>query len=238
MSIKPATIDALHQVSTATLASQLFQRGFRNCFLVGLTARNPSASSFVGEAFTLRYIPAREDIDEVGVFRDPEYPQRKAVESIGPGQVLVMDCRGETRTGSIGSILATRVQARGAVAVVTDGSIRDSGDIAKMDFPIYSAGVSAGLSLSAHHAVDMQVPVGCAGVPIFPGDVLVGDHDGVICIPREIVDEVAMAALEQEKIETFVLERIKAGGTIFDNYPPTADTVEAFRRAHAAHPPA
>jgi regulator of RNase E activity RraA len=228
------TIAALSRTSTATLATQLFRRGLRNQFLAGLAPLNPAAASFVGTAFTLRYIPSREDLDVVGVFQDERHPQRRAIEEVGPGEVLVIDARSYTRTGSIGSILASRVQHRGAVGVVTDGSVRDSTEIRAMTLPVYTGGVSAGLSLSGHHAVDVQVPIGCAGVPVFPGDVLVGDGEGVVCIPRHLADEVAVDGLRQEETEAFVLERIRGGASIFGNYPPSQETLEAFERSRGS----
>ena len=161
-SLDPVVLDLLRQASTATLCTQLFKRGLRNTFLAGLRPLNPSHARFVGEAFTLRYIPAREDIDVLDVFNDYDHPQRKAVESVGPGQVLVIDCRGETRAAAAGHILVTRLLQRGAAALVTDGSLRDSPEIARTPFPVFAAGASAMVNLALHHAVDMQVPIGCA----------------------------------------------------------------------------
>lgn len=220
--------ELLGQASTATLQTQLFRRGLRNTFLFRLRPLNPSAARFVGEALTLRHIPAREDIDVVEVFEDYDHPQRKAVETVGPGQVLVMDCRGEPRAASAGHILATRMRRRGAVALVTDGSVRDSPKIARMDFPVFAAGVSASTNLSLHHAVDINVPIGCAGVPVFPGDFLVGDEEGVIVIPRHLATEIARPAAEQELLEDFIVERVGEGATLPGTYPPNARTLQDY----------
>ena len=198
---------ALFLVSTATLTTQLMARGLRNTFLAGLRPLNPSASRMVGTAFTLRYIPGREDLDVLSVFADPEHPQRKAVEPVAPGQVLVMDCRGHGRAASLGGILATRLFRRGVAGIVTDGAVRDSSTFAGLDLPAYSAGVSATTNLVQHHAVDLQVPIGCAEVPVYPGDVMVGDSDGVVCIPRELARDVARDAVAQEHLEEFVQAR-------------------------------
>lgn len=230
--LEPLDVEVLQllgRASTATLTTQMFNRGLRNTFLFGLQPLNPRATRFVGEAFTLRYIPGREDLDVVEDFEDPDHPQRKAIESVGEGQVLVVDCRGEARAGAAGNILVTRVMRRGAVAMVTDGSLRDSPLIARMDFPVFSAGVSASMSLTIHHAMDFQLPIGCAGVPVFPGDVLVGDEEGVVVIPRHVAPLVAEAAVEQERLEEFLLKRVDEGHALPGTYPPDAETLAAYR---------
>jgi regulator of RNase E activity RraA len=225
------TLEALSRASTATLQTQLFSRGLRNTFLFGLRPLDPDCAQFVGEAFTLRYIPAREDKDMLSAFQDPCHPQRLAIESVGPGQVLVMDCRGEGRAASAGQILTTRLQRRGAMALVTDGSVRDSPQIRRMGFPVFTSGVSATTNLVLHHAVDMQVPIGCCGVPVFPGDVLVGDEEGVVVVPRHLAVEIAAPAAEQEELERFILDRIRAGAALPGTYPPNEATLAAFRAA-------
>lgn len=225
------TIEVLGRASTATLQTQLFSRGLRNTFLFGLRPLAPDTSRFVGEAFTLRYIPAREDIDVLDAFQDPAHPQRLAIESVGPGQVLVMDCRGEGRAASAGHILMTRLQHRGAAALVTDGSVRDSPQIRRAAFPVFTSAVSASTNLMLHHAVDMQVPIGCAGVPVFPGDILVGDEEGVVVIPRHLAAQVAQPAAEQEELEKFILSRVRAGASLPGTYPPDDATLTAFRAA-------
>ena len=217
-------VAALRTVSTATLTTQLMSRGLRNTFLAGLRVHNPGCARMVGTAFTLRYIPAREDLDVLSVFQDPDHPQRKAVETVGPGEVLVMDCRGQGRAASLGGILGTRLLRRGAAGVVTDGSVRDSPTFAGLDLPAYSAGVSATTNLVQHHAVDLQVPIGCAEVAVYPGDVMVGDAEGVVCVPRELAREVARDALAQEHLEEFVQAEIDAGAALPGVYPPNQET--------------
>jgi regulator of RNase E activity RraA len=234
MSIAPETRARLAGISTATLQTQLFKRGLRNTFLYGLRPLNPAAASFVAEAFTLRYIPAREDLDVIAGFNDPGHPQRKAIESVPEGQALVMDSRGDGRAASCGQILATRMQVRGVAAIVTDGSVRDSGEIAKMSLPVYTQSVSATINLVAHHAVDFEVPIACAGVAVFPGDVLVGDAEGVVVIPRELAGEVARDGAEQEALEEYVLERVQGGAPLPGTYPPGPDVVAAFEARRAA----
>ncbi|WP_214416585.1 ribonuclease activity regulator RraA [Sphaerisporangium fuscum] len=225
----PEVVEALRRVSTATVTTQLFARGLRNTFLAGLRPLNPSCARIAGEAFTLRHIPAREDLDVLSVFKDHDHPQRLAVESVGPGQVLVMDCRGRTRAASIGGILATRLLRRGAAGVVTDGAVRDSPFLAELALPVFAAGVCATTNLAGHHAVDLQVPIGCAEVPVYPGDVIVADAEGVVCVPRHLAAEVARDALEQERLEEFVQAQVEAGSPLRGTYPPGEDTLRRYR---------
>ena len=221
----------LADVSTATLTTQLFKRGLRNAFMAGLYPVNPDAARFVGQAFTIRYIPAREDLDTLDVFRNPEHPQRKVIETIPPGRVLVQDCRGDARAASGGDILLTRLMVRGVAAVVTDGGLRDTPSIAELDFPAYCAAPAAPLNLIAHHAAeDLNVPIGCAGVPVYPGDVLVGDGEGVAVIPLELAEEVARDAAEQERMERFVVRKIQQGAALPGTYPPNEETQAEYRR--------
>jgi regulator of RNase E activity RraA len=229
MELDPGTIDRLRTVSTATLCTQLYKRGFRNVYLQGVSRLTaPSGGNLVGPAYTMRNIPAREDLDQLGAFDDPNHPQRRAIESVPPGHVLVLDCRGEKRVASGGQILTTRLKVRGAAGLVSDGPVRDSGAIAGMDFPVYCAGGSAPLNLLCHHAIDLNVPIGCGGVAVYPGDVIVGDDEGVVVIPRHLADEVAADAVEQEKMEIFILERVQGGAALPGTYPPNAETRAAY----------
>ena len=230
----PNTLDLLRQVSTATLCTQLFKRGFRNVFLQGVTRLTKSPDgNLVGPAYTVRNIPAREDLDELSAFKNPEHPQRKSIEAIPAGHVMVVDCRRETRAASGGEILTTRLMVRGAAGFVSDGPVRDSAGIAAIPVQVFCAGTSAPLNLIHHHAVDVNVPIGCGGVAVYPGDVIVGDDDGVVVIPRHLADDVAAHAIEQEQLERFVLEKINAGAALPGTYPPNAATeaeYEEWRR--------
>jgi regulator of RNase E activity RraA len=210
----------LRGCSVATLSTQLFKRGLRTMVMQGVRPLAQGDAPMVGEAFTLRYIPAREDLDHVGVFADPEHPQRKAIETVPPGQVLVSDCRGDARAASGGSILMTRLKVRGAAGFVSDGGLRDSPEIAGLRFPVYFGGPAPLLNLARHHAVDMNLPIGCGGVPVYPGDVVVGDGEGVIVIPRHLAAEVARDAAEQERLEEFVIEEVRNGAPVIGTYPP------------------
>ena len=228
MELKGDTIKRLREVSTATLCTQLFKRGLRNVFLQGVARLTHAGANLVGPAYTLRYIPAREDLDHLGVFEDPEHPQRKSIETVPPAHVLVMDCRGERAAACAGNILVTRLMVRGVAGLVSDGPVRDSGEIAQMAIPVYCAGGSAPLNLVRHHAADANVPIGCGGVAVYPGDLMVGDAEGVVAIPRSLADEVARDAAEQESLEAFVLERIAGGAALPGTYPPNAATRAAF----------
>ncbi|MFZ2736907.1 MAG: ribonuclease activity regulator RraA [Burkholderiaceae bacterium] len=227
--MNPETLARLQHISVATLCTQLFKRGFRNVYIQGVARlTDPSGGNLVGPAFTMRSIPAREDLDQLSAFDNPDHPQRKAIESVPPGHVLVLDCRGETRVASGGQILTTRLKVRGAAGLVSDGPVRDSGPISEMDFPVYCAGGSAPLNLIQHHAIDLNVPIGCGGVAVYPGDIIVGDEEGVAVIPQHLVDEVARDAAEQEVMEMFLLERVQAGAILRGTYPPNAETKAAF----------
>ena len=229
MTAKPETLEKLRHVSVATLCTQLFKRGLRNVFIQGIARlTEPSGGNMVGPAFTMRNIPSREDLDVITAFENPEHPQRKAIETVPAGHVLVLDCRGEARAASGGQILTTRLKVRGAAGLVSDGPVRDSGAIAAMDFPVYCAGGSAPLNLIHHHAIDLNVPIGCGGVAVYPDDVIVGDDEGVAVIPQHLADEVARDAAEQEMMEVFVLERIEAGAALPGTYPPNAETRAAY----------
>ncbi|MEO8856179.1 MAG: ribonuclease activity regulator RraA [Burkholderiaceae bacterium] len=231
-------LDILRNTSTATITTLLFKRGLRNVFLQGVRQLGGSGPQMVGPAYTLRYIPAREDLDHLGVFLDHSHPQRKAVEEIPPGHVMVMDSRGDASAASAGSILLTRMMVRGAAGMVTDGGLRDSQEIAALAMPSYCQGPSAPTNLIKHHAVDLNVPIGCGGVPVYPGDIMVGDAEGVVVIPAEIAEAVATEARAQTLFEDFVLEQVRGGRGIFGLYPPTDpatnDQFKAWCAARAA----
>ena len=171
----------------------------------------PDQPVLVGEAFTLRYMPAREDLNKLEVFRDRAHPQRKAIEDCPPGAVLVMDSRKDARAASAGAILVTRLMQRGVAGVVTDGGFRDSAEIAKLGFPAYHHRPSAPTNLTLHQAIEINVPIGCGDAPVFPGDVILGDSDGVIVIPAHLADEIADEAVEMTAFEDFVTEEVRKG---------------------------
>jgi regulator of RNase E activity RraA len=210
----------LSKVSTATLTSQMYKRGFRNIFVQNAKPLK-QGQRLIGPAYTLRYIPSREDLDPIESFRDPRNMQRVAVEEIPAGYVLVMDCREDTTVASAGSILAKRLEVRGCAGIVTDGGLRDAAGIAALSIPSYCSGASAPTNLIKHHPLEVNVPVGCGGVAVYPGDLLVGDDDGVVVIPAHLVEAIATDSAEMERFETFVLEEIARGVPVIGLYPAT-----------------
>lgn len=211
-------------MSTATVCTALYKRGLRNQMIQDVQPLDPGKPTMVGEAFTLRYMPAREDLNPITVFADRGHPQRKAVEECPPGAVFVIDSRKDPRAASAGSILVTRLQVRGVAGVVTDGGFRDAAEIARLDIPAFHNRPSAPTNLTRHQAIDINVPIGCGDAPVFPGDVIVGDADGCVVIPAELADEIADEAVEMTAYEDFVTEKVFEGRGIFGLYPPTEDT--------------
>lgn len=221
--LSDATRDKLKQVSTATLATALYKRGFRTQYIQNVHPIAFKGENMVGPAFTLRYMPAREDLNPVSVFQDRAHPQRKAVEECPPGAVFVVDSRKDARAASAGSILVTRLMVRGVAGIVSDGGFRDTPDIAALAIPSYHQRPSAPTNLTVHQAIDINVPVGCGDAPVFPGDIVVGDGEGVIVIPAHLADEVADEAVEMTVFEDFVTEKVQEGRTILGLYPATEE---------------
>src|SRR4051812_1696722 len=219
--LSDATRNKLKTVSTATVATALFKRGFRIQMIQDVHPLSADQPTLVGEAFTLRYMPAREDLNKLDVFRDRSHPQRKAIEDCPPGAVLVMDSRKDARAASAGAILVTRLMKRGCAGVITDGGFRDSAEIAKLGFPAYHHRPSAPTNLTLHQAIEINVPIGCGDAPVFPGDVVLGDSDGVIVIPAHLADEIADEAVEMTAFEDFVTEEVGRGRPILGLYPAT-----------------
>jgi regulator of RNase E activity RraA len=233
--LKPGTLEKYKTISTATLATALYKRGLRNQMIQDVVPLNPSNLPMVGEAFTLRYIPAREDLNPITVFADRSHPQRKAVDECPPGAVFVIDSRKDARAASAGAILVSRLMKRGAAGVVTDGGFRDSLEISNLPFPAFHHRPSAPTNLTLHQALDINVPIGCGDAPVWPGDVIVGDHDGVIVVPRHLADELADECAEMTVFEDFVAEKVMEGRSILGLYPATEEKTKtdfaAWRKA-------
>ena len=221
MALSDSTRDKLRRISTATVATCLFKRGLRNQMIQGALPLHPVTESMVGEAMTVRYIPAREDLNGLEVFKDPTHPQRKAVENAPAGKVLVFDSRKDARAASAGAILVGRLKARGVAGVVTDGGFRDSAEIAALGIPAYHQRPSAPTNLTLNQAIDIDVPIGCGDAPVFPGDVILGDADGVIVIPAHLADEIAAEAHEMTAYEDFCAEKVAEGRGLTGLYPAT-----------------
>ncbi len=229
-------IDRLKRISTASLCTELFKLGFRSVYLEGV---RPAAARprMVGPAVTVRFAPAREDVATYERLSDPAYPQRHAIEHIQPGQVLVMDCRGVADAAGAGDILVARLQARGAAGLVLDGGLRDWESAQTSGLPIFARGPAAPAHVARLVAVDSGVPIGCGGVLVTPGDMIVGDGDGVVCVPLAVADKVAQSGIEREELEAFLLEKIRGGAPLPGTYPPGPATLaeyEAHRRARGA----
>ena len=219
--LRPETLATLKRVSTATLCTCLFKRGLRNQFVQNVHPVGSYTDNMVGPAFTLRYMPAREDLNTIDVFRDRAHPQRKAIEDCPPGAVLVIDSRKDARAASAGSILVGRLLARGVAGLVTDGGLRDSADIAKQAIPAFHQRPAAPTNLTLHQAIDINVPIGCGDAPVFPGDIVVGDADGVVILPAHLADELAAEALEMTVFEDFAADEVGRGRSILGLYPAT-----------------
>ena len=236
MALSNETREKLSGVSVATITTALFKRGVRNQFIQDVHPLNAALGNMVGEAFTLRYIPAREDLNPISVFKDRAHPQRKAIEECPPGAVMVIDSRKDARAASAGAILVARLMKRGCAGIVTDGGFRDSPEIAKLAIPAYHERPASPTNLTRHQALDINVPIGCGDAPVFPGDVIVGDAEGVVVIPAHLADEIATEAVEMTAFEDFVAEEVLKGRSILGLYPATDPQTErdfaAWRKAN------
>lgn len=235
--ITPDHLARLARCSSGSITTELFRLGFKQCFLVGLKPLNPGLPSFAGEAYTMRMIPAREDKETYATLvprPNPDNLQWTAVEEAGPNQVVVIDSRDDPRAASMGNMLLTRMSRRGVVGVVTDGSFRDGSEIAGMTLPAYCREVVASTRLSYHHVADLNVPVACAGVAVYPGDIVHGERDGITVIPRHVALQVLDACERRDPLEKYLALRIEAGESLWGVYPPNDQTRADFAAWQAA----
>ena len=207
---------------------------FRNQLIQDVRPLSPTVARMVGEAFTLRTIPAREDLCTINVVGDRNYPQRAAIEACPPGHVLVIDSRKDARAASGGDILMARLKVRGVAGCVTDGGMRDCQEIAALGFPVYQSRPAPPISLIHHNSVDMNVPIACGDAPVYPGDIVVGDGDGVVVLPAHLAEEIANEAAEMTAYEDFVAEKVKEGRSIFGLYPASEQSRAEFDRWRSA----
>lgn len=229
--VPDAVLDRLARATSGSLTTQLYIKGFRQPVLCGLKPLNKRVRPFAGRAYTMRFIPAREDIDVYGNLttdRSADNLQWVGVEQVEPGHVLVIDSNKDARAASMGSMLITRMMMRGARGVVTDGAFRDGMELAEMDLPVWSSGVTATTRLSYHHVADLQVPIGCAGVAVYPGDVIHGDGDNITVVPAHLAEEMAALCEQRDDIEAYLAMRVRAGEPLWGLYPPDDRT----RRQH------
>jgi regulator of RNase E activity RraA len=224
MTLDAATAHALRLVSTATLTTVLLKKGVRRCWMQGPMPRfNAAGERLVGRAFTLRFIPAREDLATPESWSSPR-STRAAIEDMPEGCIAVVDSMGVADAGIFGDILTARMQKRGVAALVTDGVVRDGAGVEGTGLPVWCSGVAAPASVAGLTFVGWQEPVGCGGVAVFPDDVIVADGDGVVVIPQAMLAEVVPVAVEQERLEAWVMREVERGVPLPGLYPPNAET--------------
>lgn len=226
--LSQATQEKLMSVTSSTLTTVLFKRGLRTRYISGVLPLNPDFSRFVGPAFTLRFIPAREDIDTLERYASSDHVQRRAIEECPPGAVLVISTGNECRAASAGDIMIARLQQRGVAAAVSDGGFRDTPDIRALNFPVFHRQPAVPSSPIALHPADLNLPVGCGEVAIFPGDIVVGDAEGVVVLPAAIAEEIAEEAVNQSRYEDFVTEKVAEGRSIFGLFPAEMPSMREF----------
>jgi regulator of RNase E activity RraA len=239
--VSAGVLARLARISSGSLTTQLYKRGYRQPVLVGLRPLQASPQAFAGRAYTMRFIPAREDIDTYATLTTTPHAdnlQWVGVEQVQPGDVMVIDSRRDAAAASMGNMLVTRMMKRGAVAVVTDGAFRDGSELARMDFPTWCAGITATTRLSYHHVADLQTPISCAGVAVYPGDVIHGDADSISVIPAHLAEELADVCEAQDDIEAYLATRVQRGEALWGLYPPSPQTREQHRAWVAAGRPA
>ena len=233
MSISESARQALSAVTTATLTTVLLKKGLRNVWMRGARPLKPGQPKLVGRAFTLRFVPAREDLATPESWGAP-ISTRAAIEAMPEGCIAVVDAMGVTDAGIFGDILCERMARRGVAALVTDGVVRDVEGVLGTGLPVWCDGVAAPPSVAGLTFVGWQQPIGCGGVAVFPDDVVVLDDDGAVLIPAALVEEVARMATDQELLETWIMEEVRAGASLPGLYPPNAEQklrFEAWKKA-------
>ncbi|ARC38301.1 ribonuclease activity regulator RraA [Paracoccus yeei] len=216
-----ALIDALSKVTTATLTTVLLKKGLRNVWLRGAAPLNPGQPRLVGRAFTLRFVPAREDLATPESWSSP-ISTRAAIEAMPEGCICVTDAMGVSDAGIFGDILCARMKKRGVAALVTDGVVRDVAGVRATGLPVWCSGVAAPPSVAGLTFVNWQEPVACGGVAVFPGDMIVVDDDGAVLVPAALLEEVAAQATEQERLEGWIMDQVDQGVPLPGLYPPNA----------------
>jgi regulator of RNase E activity RraA len=234
--LTPSTREALLRAGTSTLTGVLYRRGLRSVFMRDVSPIRPDAPRMAGLAFTMRFIPAREDKDAPGAPGRGQV-QRAAMEECPPGHVLVVDARGDARAASAGDVYAGRLKARGCAGIVTDGGFRDTEGVFRTGLPAYHRRASSPPSPVAHHPADLNLPIGCGGVAIYPGDVIVGDCDGVVVIPPDIVDAVAEEALAGALYDEFAEQEVARGRSLVGLFPVAGEEAkrdfESWKKARS-----
>lgn len=230
--LNPEVIETLKRITTATLTTVLLKKGLRNVWMRGTRPLRPDQPRQVGRAFTLRFVPAREDLATPASWGAP-ISTRAAIEAMPEGVVAVVGALGVTDAGIFGDILCTRMQKRGVAALVTDGVVRDLSGVLDTGLPVWCQGTAAPASVTGLTFVNWQEPVGCGGVAVFPNDVVVVDTDGAVLIPAALIDEVVEAAVEHERLEEWIMQQVSQGSPLPGLYPPNEENrtrYEAWRR--------
>ncbi len=220
---------ALEQVSTPTLTTVLLKMGLRNIYIRGALPLSPDQPRLVGPAFTLNFIPAREDMAKPEAWASPT-STRAALEAAPAGAIVVANAMGVTDAGIFGDILCARMVKRGLAGLVTDGAVRDIAGVRATGLPVWSQGYAAPPSVAGLIFTGWQQPIGCGGVAIFPGDIIVADADGAVVVPAAMVDEVAALGAEQERLEAWIMAEVEKGVPLPGLYPPNAETRARYER--------
>jgi len=228
--LDPALRDQLGGVTTATLTTVLLKMGLRNVWLRGARPLRPDQPRVVGRAFTLRFVPAREDLATPESWSSP-VSTRAAIEAMPAGCIAVVDAMGMTDAGIFGDILCARMQRRGVAALVTDGVVRDVAGVLSTALPVWCQGAAAPPSVAGLTFVSWQEPIGCGGVAVFPNDVVVIDADGAVLIPAALLTDVVAAAVEQEQLEGWIMREVESGAALPGLYPPNAENKARYEAA-------
>ncbi len=233
MQLEPKAIDILSQISTATLTTILLKKGLRNVWMRGTRPLRAGQPRLVGRAFTLRFVPAREDLATPESWSSP-ISTRAAIEDMPAGCIAVVDSMGVTDAGIFGDILCARMAKRGVAALVTDGVVRDVSGVLGTGLPVWCSGAAAPPSVAGLTFVDWQRPIGCGGVAVFPGDVVLVDDDGAVLIPAALLDEMLALAPEQERLESWIMSQVENGAALPGLYPPNAENRARYQAEVAA----
>lgn len=228
MQLDPQALEILAQVTTATLTTLLLKKGLRNVWLRGPRPLRTGQARLVGRAFTLRFVPAREDLATPASWSSP-ISTRAAIEDMPAGCIAVVDSMGVTDAGIFGDILCARMAKRGVTALVTDGVVRDLAGVLGTGLPVWCSGAAAPPSVAGLTFVDWQRPIGCGGVAVFPGDVVVADDDGAVLIPAALLDDILLLAPEQERLEAWIMHQVEQGAALPGLYPPNADNQARYQ---------
>ena len=222
MTLDRKTVDTLSKVTTATITTILLKKGLRNVWMRGTRPLKAGQPRLVGRAFTLRFVPAREDLATPESWSSPK-STRAAIEDMPEGCIAVADAMGITDAGIFGDILCARIRKRGVAGLVTDGVVRDVAGVLSTGLPVWCQGWAAPPSVAGLTFVNWQEPIGCGGVAVFPDDVVVVDDDGAVLIPKALVDEVVATGPEQERLEGWIMSEVEKGASLPGLYPPNAE---------------